>query len=232
MCDKEAFPVSVVIPTLNEEALIGRTVGRCLDYGAAEVIVADGGSRDQTVKKAAHQGAITVVCPQGRAVQMNAGARLATGSVLLFLHADSLVDPGFVEAMMAALNQSNVHGGAFSMELDDTAWLFRLIAFLSNGRARLLGLPYGDQGIFVRREAFEDLGGYKPIPLLEDLEFAQRLKKRGKLVMLRHRLVSSARRWRVEGVLKVTLRSWGIGLAYGLGVSPERLAKLYGPPVR
>lgn len=229
----EALSVSVIIPALNEEKLIAETVERCRDgTEALEIVVADGGSSDRTAERALAAGARVVLSPAGRARQMNAGAKESKGEALLFLHADSVPPAGFVTILRRALADPTVVGGAFSMKVDDPSRLMRLVSKLSTLRSRVLGMPYGDQGIFARRDAFEELGGYSEIPLLEDADLCCRLKRSGRLRILPEAVLTSSRRWRKEGAGKVILRNWGIGLAYACGVSPTFLARLYGPPVR
>jgi rSAM/selenodomain-associated transferase 2 len=225
--------IAVVIPALNEERCIGATISRCMnDSGTLEVIVADGGSTDRTLEVAEAAGAATVVSESGRARQMNSGAAMTRGDVLLFLHADTWPPKGFVESIRYALSDPAVVGGAFSMEVDDQDRLMRAVSALSTLRSRLLRLPYGDQGIFVRRSSFERIGGYADIPILEDAELCGRLKGLGRLEILRSHVRTSARRWKAEGPLKVIVRNWAIGLAYACGVSPRTLVRYYGPPVR
>jgi uncharacterized protein len=228
-----AWTVGVIIPTLNEERLIAQTIASCGNgIGAREVIVADGGSEDDTLRIAAAAGAATVRAPRGRARQMNAGAKAATSDVLLFLHADTTLPAGFALAVTRSLEDPRVVCGAFSMEIDNPDPLLRLVSGLSTFRSRLLALPYGDQAIFVRRRVFEQVGGFADLPLLEDAELCGRLKTAGRLRILSERVTTSGRRWRTEGAGKVILRNWAIGLAYAFGVSPRALARLYGPPVR
>jgi rSAM/selenodomain-associated transferase 2 len=228
-----SLSVGVIIPTLNEERLIGRAIASCANgAGSVEIIVADGGSEDRTLEVASAAGAATVRSERGRARQMNAGAARARAEVLLFLHADTSVPRGFVAAIARALADPAVVGGGFSMEVDEPGGLMRTVSCLSTWRSRMLRLPYGDQAIFVRRSAFERLGGYADIPLLEDAELCGRLKALGRLCILPERVVTSGRRWRAEGALKVIVRNWLLGLAYACGVPPLVLARLYGPHVR
>jgi rSAM/selenodomain-associated transferase 2 len=162
---------------------------------------------------------------------MNAGARHATGEVLLFLHADTRLEPGAFDQLTSALGDSTIIGGAFSLGLGSRAWGLRLIEAATNLRARLFSLPYGDQAIFVRRAVFEEIGGYAELSLMEDLEFIRRLKRRGRLVILSAKAITSARRWEKEGVLYTTVRNWVVTVLFFLGVSPTTLARWY-PPVR
>jgi rSAM/selenodomain-associated transferase 2 len=164
---------------------------------------------------------------------MNAGATAAAGDALVFVHADTLVPPTFASDIAAALADPAVVGGRFDVRLDDGAPLLRLIGWLISARSRLRRTGTGDQAIFVRREVFERLGGYRDIALCEDLDLARRLKRAGRIACLRSRVTTSARRWRERGVLATAMRMWFVRAAFLLGVSPARLAHLYnrGGPV-
>ena len=234
--------LSVIVPMLNEE----RTIARTLDAIAAgassaavtvevivEVVVVDGGSSDRSRDKARPRCATLLVAPRGLARQMNAGAAATKGDTLIFVHADTLVPPSFAADITAALADPAVVGGRFDLRLDDDAPLLRLIGWLISARSRLSRTGTGDQAIFVRREVFERLGGYRDIAVCEDLDLARRLKRAGRVACLRSRVTTSARRWRQGGVLATTMRMWFVRAAFLLGVSPARLAHLYnrGGPV-
>lgn len=220
--------LSVVIPALDEAAILGDTLA-ALPPGVTEVIVADGGSRDATRAIARAHGAGVVEATPGRGLQMNAGAGAARGSVLLFLHADTRLPEGAAEAIAAALADPAVVGGAFRLGIDSPDGFLRLVAGAANLRARLTGVAYGDQAVFVRREAFEALGGFPPIPIMEDVAFGRRLKRRGRVVLLRARVATSARRWERENPLYTTLRNTVLVSLFLLGVAPKRLARRYRP---
>lgn len=230
--------LSVIVPMLNEEQAIARTLD-AIAAGASgaevtvEVIVVDGGSSDRSRDEARPRCATLLVAPRGLARQMNAGAAAATGEALVFVHADTLVPPGFAGDIAAALADPAVVGGRFDLRLDDDAPLLRLIGWLISVRSRLSRTGTGDQAIFVRREVFERLGGYRDIAICEDLALARRLKRAGRVACLRSRVTTSARRWREHGVLATTMRMWFIRGAFLLRVSPARLAHLYnrGGPV-
>jgi len=223
---------------LNEE----RTIARTLDTIAAaasdaativEVIVVDGGSSDRSREEARPRCARLLVAPRGLARQMNAGAAAAGGDALVFVHADTLVPPTFAGDIALALADPMVVGGRFDLRLDDGARLFGLIGWLISARSRLSRTGTGDQAIFVRREVFDRLGGYRDLAVCEDLDLARRLKRAGRVACLRSRVTTSARRWRERGVLATTARMWFIRAAFLLGVPPARLARLYnrGGPV-
>lgn len=218
--------ISVIIPTLNEERGIGRTLGALARQGDAEIIVADGGSIDAT-KKLAGELARVVDAPKGRALQMNAGARAATGDILLFVHADSTLPDGAFEEIRRILRDPATVGGGFSLRFDDPAFPFRLIEGASNIRARRLGLIFGDQGIFVRRSVFERMGGFREMPLMEDWDFSRRLGKEGGVTVSGLKITTSSRRFRKDGVWRTVWRMQVIKILYLLGVSPQRLSRIY-----
>jgi len=230
--------LSVIVPMLNEERAIASTLDAIAAGSSGsplivEVIVVDGGSSDRSREEARPRCARLVVTRRGLACQMNAGAAAAKGDALVFVHADTLVPPTFAGDIAAALADPAVVGGRFDLRLDDDAPMLRLIGWLISARSRLSGTGTGDQTIFVRREVFERLGGYRDIALCEDLDLARRLKRVGRVACLRSRVTTSARRWRKGGVLATTARMWFIRIAFLLGVSPSRLAHLYnrGGPV-
>jgi rSAM/selenodomain-associated transferase 2 len=227
--------LSVIVPMLNEEQTIARTL-EAIAVGApdAEVIVVDGASSDRSRDEARPRCAMLLVAQRGLASQMNAGAAAVHGDAMVFVHADTLVPPTFGRDIAAALADPAVVGGRFDLRLDDAGPLLRLIGWLISARSRLSRTGTGDQAIFVRREVFfERLGGYRNIELCEDLDLARRLKRTGRVACLRSCVVSSARRWRQGGVLATVARMWLIRTAFLLGVSPARLAHLYnrGGPV-
>jgi rSAM/selenodomain-associated transferase 2 len=217
---------------LNEE----RTIALTLDAIAAsassagvivEVIVVDGASSDRSRDLASTRCARLLVTRRGLACQMNAGAAAAEGDALAFVHADTVVPLTFARDVGVALSDPAVVGGRFDLRMDDNAPMLRLIGWLISMRSRLSRTGTGDQAIFVRREVFERLGGYRDIAICEDLDFARRLKRAGRVACLRSRVTTSARRWREGGLLATTARMWSIRIAFLLGVSPSRLAHLY-----
>jgi rSAM/selenodomain-associated transferase 2 len=226
--------LSVIVPMLNEE----RTIARTLDAIAAaapgaQIIVVDGGSSDMSRDQARPRCARLLTAQRGLAGQMNAGAVAADGEVLAFVHADTTVPPSFGNDIAAALADPAVAGGRFDVRLDDSSAMLRLIGWLISMRSRLSRTATGDQAIFLRREVFESIGGYRDIPLCEDLDLARRLKRAGQVACLRSRVTTSARRWRERGLIATTLRMWLVRVAFLVGVPPDRLAHLYkrGGPV-
>jgi rSAM/selenodomain-associated transferase 2 len=219
---------SVIVPMLDEERAIERTL-RALRIGApdAEIIAVDGGSRDATIARAEPLADRVITALRGRAHQMNQGARAASGGVLAFVHADTIVPPSFARDIEDALRDASVVGGRFDVELDARGAIYRLIGALISARSRISRTGTGDQAIFVRREVFERLGGYREIELCEDLDLARRLKRAGRVACLRSRVVTSARRWQEQGVARTIVTMWAIRIAFLLGVSPARLSRHY-----
>jgi rSAM/selenodomain-associated transferase 2 len=224
-----ARSLSIVIPALDEAANLARVLPTLVAREpAAEVLVVDGGSADDSRAAVARVPSVRWLSgPRGRARQMNAGARAARGDVLLFLHADTVLPDGAGAAILAALTDPGAAGGRFDVRLDSRRPLLALVGWLMNRRSRLTGICTGDQGIFVRRTVFEALGGYPDIPLMEDVELTRRLKRHGRLVALPLRVVTSARKWEREGVVRTIVLMWGLRLLYALGVSPARLHRCY-----
>lgn len=164
---------------------------------------------------------------RGRGFQMNYGAAVARGDLLLFLHADTRLKAGGLEEMTESMRQSQWVGGAFRLKFDRLEWHYHLKAWGGNTRSRVLGMPYGDQGFFVRQGVFKRLGGFRDLPLFEDVEFFDRLKKEGPWILLRSSAITSARRWEKQGYWKATLKNALWIFLYRLGVSPFWLAKKY-----
>lgn len=215
--------ISVIIPTLNEEAAIEETLKRLTGQ---EIIISDGGSTDRTME-IARRLAKVVPSPCGRGCQMNSGAREASGDTLLFLHADTILPDGWADMIRTATADERVIGGAFSLSIDSGKLSHRIIAATANLRSRFLGLPYGDQGIFVKTSVFKGISGFKDIPIMEDVDLVRRLKKTGKVVLLKDKVTTSARRWEREGVVYTTIRNWSLMTLYLIGFPPERLYRFY-----
>ncbi len=221
--------ISVIIPTLNEEAQIEDCIRNILAEEAdCEIIVADGGSSDMTVLRAEECKRVKVVTSaRGRGPQMNLGAFSARGDILLFLHADTRLEKGWSHAASAALGDETVAGGAFTFRIDGAGKQFRLIELWVKLRCCIFGLPYGDQGIFVRRDVFRSVGGYRNIPLMEDVDLVRKMKKLGRVAVLPGRAFTSARRWAERGWIRASLLNNVIMFLFRIGVDPDRLARLY-----
>lgn len=227
--------ISIIIPTLNERAAIDRTLnGLARAEGDFEVIIADGESDDATgrVVAARIQGyphpLRFVPCPRQRALQLDRGADAAAGNILLFLHADTDVPRDAITRMQAELGGDSVVGGNFQVIFAGASWVSRVFTWIYRVR-RPLGIYYGDSGIFVRREIFNQMGGFKPIPIMDDYEFVRRLERAGTTVCVNAPLLVSDRRWRLQGLFKTVLSWVWIQTLFSLGVSPERLAAHYRP---
>jgi rSAM/selenodomain-associated transferase 2 len=223
---KNSVPsISIIIPTYNEEARIEALLHQLTQSKPDEIIVVDGGSSDRTAALAA-KSARVLHAATGRAVQMNAGARAATGDVLLFVHADSTFGPTALDVLRVAMRDPVVPGGNFNVIFEGSDWVARSFTGIYRWR-RKVGIFYGDSAVFCRRAVFEQLDGYKALPVMEDYEFIRRLWKLGRLALLDEPVWSSDRRWKNAGLL-ATLLSWvWIQGLYSLGVSPHRLAGWY-----
>lgn len=220
---------SVIIPTINEQAGIAHAIESAWKAGADEVIVCDGGSNDQTCQIAGEQECKLVHSEAGRAVQLNEGARAATGDVLLFVHADNSLPHGACRQIDSAFANPDLLWGAFRQRIDSKRWVYRWIERGNAARIRWRSMAYGDQGIFVRRPIFQDIGGFDHVRLLEDVLLSQRLRKLVKPVLLPGPLIVSDRRWETRGVIRQTLANWRILIRFNLGVSPDHLAQEYLP---
>ena len=219
--------LSVIVPTLDEAAGLGRTLEQLRHATDVEIVVADGGSRDATREIAATAGVRVIVVTGGRAAHLNAGAATSHGRFLLFLHADTLPPAGYAEVIRRALEDPRVAAGAFGFRIDGPGAALRLVEWGANLRSALLLLPYGDQGLFLERRVFDELGGFSPLPIMEDYELVRRLRRRGAVVTLDDAAVTSARRWQRLGALRTTVRNLAMIAGYSAGVPPERLARLY-----
>lgn len=224
-----ALRLSIVVPTLDEAGSIEATLAaaRVAGSGAVEIVVADGGSRDATRQLAAPLADRVIEAPRGRASQMNAGARAAVGDALLFLHADTLLPPQARESVLAALAAGR-DWGRFDVSISGADPLLSVVAMLMNARSRWSGIATGDQAIFVSRAAFDAVGGFPEIPVMEDVALSKALRRRSAPACLAARVVTSGRRWERHGTLRTVLLMWRLRLAYALGADPHRLARRYG----
>jgi rSAM/selenodomain-associated transferase 2 len=222
--------LSIIVPVLDE----GDGIAAALDALAhlralgTEVIVVDGGSRDATVERAQLRADRVVLAARGRALQMNAGADRASGDVLLFLHADTRLPAEADRVVLNGLDQSRRVWGRFDVKIDGRSWLLPVVAWLMGLRSRLTGIATGDQAIFLRRDAFQAVGGFPAVALMEDIAICKRLKRLGRPLCLRACVTTSGRRWEKNGVLSTILLMWRLRFAYFLGADPKQLARQYG----
>lgn len=221
--------ISLIIPTLNEaenidSMLKGLVPLRQLGH---EVIVVDGGSDDKTVELARHRVDKVIQTTPGRAQQMNVGASHASGDILWFIHADTQVSEHAAQQIRNVMKNQHNHWGRFDIQLSGQHLLLRIVERLINLRSCITGIATGDQGIFVRRACFVAIGGFRPIPLMEDVEISRRLKQWARPCCIRDKIVTSSRRWEKNGILPTILLMWRLRLAYALGVSPEKLVHSY-----
>lgn len=219
--------LSVIIPALNEENYIKKCIESVKILNPFEIIVVDGGSIDKTVEIAQREGASIIKSHTGRGTQLMRGALSARGEILLFLHADAFITE---EIDIKNYIEKGYSGGFFRLRYDSPSFSLRLVEFFANMRARLFSLPYGDQAIFVRRDIFEEIGGFKNYPFLEDMDFILRLRKKGRLASLPSSVIVSSRRLKKGypfSPLLISLRNVMIAWLFLLGISPFKLYKLY-----
>ncbi len=221
-----APPVSVIIPTLNEESNIAATIASAAAPGV-EVLIVDGGSTDQTVARARDAGAGIIHSLSGRGRQMNAGAAAARGGILLFLHSDTLLPPNYPQRVCSALAQPGVSIGAFSLRVAPSGIHFRIMEQLVYWRSRYRHRPYGDQALFLHATMYYRLGGFPEWPILEDLAFVKKAARAGRVVVIPAAVITSARRWLTDGFWSTTLRHQLILVGQSLGIAPERLSRIF-----
>jgi len=222
-----AKKISVIIITLNEEELIGGLLLSLRDKEDIEIIVSDGGSIDRTGRVASKYTDKVIRGERGRGKQLNAGAALATGDILWFLHVDSTPPDNFKYHILNTLEKPGVAGGAFTLEIDSKLSSLKFISRVVELRSMISRIPYGDQGIFVKRDVFEKINGFENIPLMEDIDFGRRLKKEGKIEILNQKIKTCARAWERDGVMRTTLRNWAYVTLFFMGYSPEKLYERY-----
>ncbi len=219
--------ISIVIPTLNEGPRIEPAVDSAWHAGVDEVIVVDGGSEDETLDRVRSCVTATIQTAAGRAIQQNCGARAASGDVLLFQHADCQLGSGCGQQIRELLANPHVTFGAFRQQIDDSGWLYALIQRGNAARVRWLRMAYGDQGIFVRRQAFEEIGGFPSVAIMEDVCLMKKLQRFGRPRLLPGPITVSDRRWQRHGVISQTARNWCLLTGFHLGVPPARLERFY-----
>jgi rSAM/selenodomain-associated transferase 2 len=225
---RKTSTLSVIIPCLNDGEALARTLERVTAAaGVDEVVVADGGSRDRSRETALAAGARVVVSRPGRGIQQNRGAEAARGDILFFLHADAIPPPGFPALVRETLADPEVAAGAFSLALDRPGRRAGIVCAGANLRARLLALPYGDQGLFFRRETFSRAGGFPEQEIMEDFELMRKVRRLGRVAVRPETVTASARRWEELGYLRTTLINQYMIVAYLLGARPASLSRRY-----
>ncbi|UCF16229.1 MAG: TIGR04283 family arsenosugar biosynthesis glycosyltransferase [Phycisphaerales bacterium] len=231
MSSQKQCDFSIIVPVLNEADRINSLIEHLCGQGsgsAYEIIVVDGDPQANTVNAIRDEYVVKMTAKKGRARQMNAGAEVARGAVLVFLHADTTLPQGALEKIGRTLENADYVGGAFDLKIDSDRLFLKYISMRASHRSRWNRLPYGDQAIFLRKEYFDRIGRFKDIPLMEDLELMQRIKKDGKKIyILPDKVTTSARRWQRDGALYTTLRNQVFVALFHLGVSPSRLARYY-----
>jgi len=228
--------IAVIIPTFHEEHMLSLTLNALADLKVDEVIVVDGGSQDQTktiadryFNQTNNFHGKTILAPRGRALQMNAGAVASQADVLLFLHADTRLPENIRPTIEEVLENSAAIGGRFDVQFESDRGYAWLVSRMMNLRSRWTGIATGDQAIFVRRNIFNQLGGFSNIPLMEDVDFSRRLKQAGTIVALRSKVTTSFRRWEQGGPLRTILRMWTLRFLFWIGVKPQTLQQFYAP---
>ena len=226
--------IAAIIPTLNEESTLAKTLSHVTPLGLDEIIVVDGGSQDRTRAIAesyfkAHESITghVISAPKSRGRQMNAGGQLAQSDVLLFLHADTHLPIGARRAIEQTM-ENNYVGGRFDVQFEIDRGYAWLISRMMNWRSRWSGIFTGDQAMFVRRNIFQQLNGFSDIPLMEDIDFSYRAKQLGPVAALREKVTTSFRRWEQNGPLRTILHMWTLRFLYWLGISPHTLQQFYG----
>lgn len=223
--------VSVILPVLNEPDTINRFIldlQEIASGGLVEVIVVDGDLRGGTINAITVEGVRTAVAEKGRARQMNCGAALATGEMLLFLHADTHLPTKAFSLIREAMDDIRCVAGAFDLGIHSPRKIFKITEIYVFLRTRLTRVPFGDQAIFIRRAYFEKIGGYGDIPLMEDVELMRGIRRRGdRICIIPVKVRTSSRRWEREGILCCTFRNWMLQLLYWMGMPPARLTKWY-----
>jgi rSAM/selenodomain-associated transferase 2 len=225
----ETPQLSIIVPVLNEALGMPKMLARLQPcrHESCEIIVVDGGSNDNTVQLASGLADQIATSPSGRGSQMNSGAALARGQVLLFLHADTQLPPSAPALIRQAIERGS-SWGRFDVRIEGTVSCLGLVAFMMNWRSRLSGIATGDQAIFVTREAFERIGGFPDIPLMEDIVLSSQLRALSPPACLSEKVITSGRRWEKHGVLRTILLMWQLRLRFFLGANPHDLAREYG----
>ncbi len=223
--------LSIIIPVLNEAASIDQFLQEltAVNDSSIEIIVVDGGSSDNTASLVSKHNVVLINSAKGRARQMNAGAAIASGDILLFVHSDTKFSSITEQLLCISATDSANSWGFFKIQLSGQHWMYRIIELMMNFRSQSTGVATGDQCIFVRHELFKKIKGYKDIPLMEDVELSKRLKRESRPYIIKKMITTSSRRWEKNGIVSTILLMWRLRFLFFIGVSPTRLAKNYLP---
>jgi len=226
-----SYTFSVIIPVLNEPLIVNQTIEHVYRLGSGfelEMIVVDGDMEGKTIKEIKNRNVVKSVSPKGRGKQMNKGASLAHSDILLFLHTDTELPEDAFAAISSTIDKVRCVAGSFDLGIKSERLIFRLLEQLVYVRTRFTRIPYGDQAIFIKRDFFKSMKGFREIPLMEDVDLMKRIKKSGsRICIIPQKVKTSPRRWEREGVIYCTLRNRVLISLYHLGVNPERLVKFY-----
>lgn len=223
--------ISIIIPVLNEVSIIQQAIDHIFSLpheSEVEVIVVDGSPNGETIQAIRNRDVKRLTAARGRSGQMNRGASIASGEILLFLHADTTLPGDAFARIPHAMEEDDVVGGAFDLGILSDRSAFRLIEKAATIRSRITRVPYGDQAIFIRRDYFYALGGFRDIPLMEDVDLMRRIRRAGdRIQIIPSQAKTSPRRWEKEGIMYCTMRNWALITLYSLGLPPEKLEKFY-----
>ncbi len=226
-----AHSISIIIPVLNEVSIIQQAIDHIFSLprdGELEVIVVDGSPDGETIRAIRNSDVKRISAGRGRSIQMNKGASAASREILLFLHADTTLPEDAFADISRALENDLVVGGAFSLGIQSDRFTFRIIEKAATIRSRITRVPYGDQAIFLRKDYFHAVGGFREIPLMEDVDMMRRIRKAGgRIEIVPSQVKTSPRRWEEEGIVYCTLRNWSLITLYLLGLPSEKLTKFY-----
>jgi rSAM/selenodomain-associated transferase 2 len=228
-----AFSFSFILPVLNESSIINQTIEHIYKIGSGydfEIIAVDGDPDGSTINTIKNKEIIKLISPKGRGKQMNKGASVAQGDILLFLHTDTELPENTLDIISSIMDKEQYVGGAFDLGIKSNRFIYRVIERMVYFRTRLWRIPYGDQAIFIKKNFFNEIKGFQEIPLMEDVELMRRIKNLGhRIYIIPQKIQTSARRWEKEGVIYCTLRNWTIISLFFLGIHPDKLVKYYYP---
>ncbi|MCC7430669.1 TIGR04283 family arsenosugar biosynthesis glycosyltransferase [bacterium] len=220
--------LSIIVPIFNEEKILAEFLEQFANFENIEILLVDGKSTDKTQKIAKNFPVKFFVCSQrGRAFQMNFGAKQSNSENLFFIHSDTKITYKHIETVFFYLEKANFVAGAFGIEINSDKKIFKIISKTANIRSKISGIAYGDQGLFLKKQTFNKVGGFPEIQIGEDIKISQKLKKTGKITFVGQTLKTSPRRWENEGIIFVTLRNWFLAVLIILDFNPEKIAKFY-----